>query len=58
VQTDERDRITRAAPIVRKFVGQPLGNLLRWAEDLGELRHEVMTDRASTATAPPPEEYR
>lgn len=25
------DRITWAAPIVRKFIGQPLSNLLRWA---------------------------
>lgn len=24
-------RIVRAAPIVRKFIGQPLDNLIRWA---------------------------
>ena len=47
VETDANDKITRAAPIVRKFVGQPLGNLLRWAEDLGRLRHEVM-DKETT----------
>jgi hypothetical protein len=43
VETDGRDVITRAAPIVRKFVGQPLVNLLKWAGDFGRLRHEVMS---------------
>ena len=30
VETDERNIITWAAPIVRKFIGQPLANLERW----------------------------
>lgn len=31
VNTDERGTIIWAAPIVRRFIGQPLGNLVRWA---------------------------
>jgi hypothetical protein len=34
--------ITRAAPIVAKFKGQPLDNLKRWAEKFGDLRVERM----------------
>ena len=30
-------RIVEAAPIVRKFHGQPLDNLLKWAEKKGGL---------------------
>ena len=43
VETDERNIIIRAAPIVRKFQGQPLANLLNWASDLGGLKHEVLS---------------
>ena len=42
VDTDERDIIVWAAPIVRKFSGQPLGFLLRWAKGLGGLRCELL----------------
>jgi hypothetical protein len=35
--------ITWAAPVVQKFLGQPLANLLRWAEGLGGLKHEVLS---------------
>ena len=42
VETDTRGRITKAAPIARKFVGQPLANFLKWAEDFGGLKHEVL----------------
>jgi hypothetical protein len=38
VVTDEQDVITEAAPIVRRFVGQPFENLKRWAASLGGLR--------------------
>lgn len=41
VETDG-DKIVRAAPIVRKFLGQPLANLLEWAQSLGEFRHQVL----------------
>jgi hypothetical protein len=34
--------IVWAAPVVRKFTGQPLDNLLRWAAQRGGLRHEVL----------------
>lgn len=33
VNTDARGIIVWAAPIVRKFLGQPIGNLLRWQKD-------------------------
>ncbi len=32
VDTDDRDIITFAAPIVRRFIGQPFVNLARWIE--------------------------
>jgi hypothetical protein len=44
VETDTRGMITRAAPIVRKFQGQPIGNLLNWARELGGFRHEVLSE--------------
>ena len=44
VETDARDKIIHAAPIVRKFQGQSLGNLLAWARKLGGLQHAVMID--------------
>ena len=40
VATDAQGRIVEAAPIVRKFLGQPLVNLLGWANARGGLRHE------------------
>jgi hypothetical protein len=45
VAADEDGVITEAAPIVRRFIGQPLGNLTRWAAGLGGLggvRTEVL----------------
>jgi hypothetical protein len=42
VNTTPEGIIVWAAPIVRKFTGQPLDNLLRWAGARGGLRHEVM----------------
>lgn len=41
VETDAEDRITWAAPIVRKFRGQPLANLLAWAMSLGDVETEA-----------------
>ena len=35
VTTDENSVIVWAAPIVRKFTGQPLDHLLRWARKQG-----------------------
>lgn len=38
--------IVDAAPLVRKFVGQPLANLVTWAERVGGLvRVEVLDSR-------------
>ncbi|HEY1876922.1 MAG TPA: hypothetical protein VGG66_05605 [Rhizomicrobium sp.] len=37
-------RITQAAPIVRRFIGQPLNNLLNWARGLGGLRVEMLPE--------------
>lgn len=31
--------IVRTAPLVRRFIGQPIGNLLNWAIPFGGLRH-------------------
>ena len=40
VETDERNIITWAAPIVRKFIGQPLANLERWQKTKAVLLSE------------------
>lgn len=42
VNTDERGTIVWAAPVVRRFVGQPVANLLAWARKLGGMRHEKL----------------
>lgn len=41
VETTPDEKIAMAAPIVFKFRGQPLENLLRWARRLGGFRHEI-----------------
>ncbi len=33
--------IVNAAPLVNKFRGQPVANLLKWAGKFGGLRHET-----------------
>lgn len=39
VQTDtNRGTITDAAPLIRRFIGQPLVNLEWWAYGFGEIR--------------------
>lgn len=40
VVTTEDLIITQAAPIVRKFTGQYLGDLLRWMEKQGGLQYK------------------
>lgn len=42
VDTDERGIVTGGAPLVRKFKGQPLKNLLAWARGFGGFRYEVL----------------
>jgi hypothetical protein len=44
VETDERGIVVKAAPIVCKFQGQPLVNLLAWAMELGGLKHEILSE--------------
>jgi len=38
VTVDDDHIITEAAPIARKFVGQPAANLKRWMQKLGSYR--------------------
>ena len=40
VHVDPKDRIVKAPPIVRKFVGQPLSNLTGWMQQQGDFRME------------------
>ena len=43
VQADtEWGVIVRTAPIAKKFIGQPIGNLIRWAEKFGGARWEII----------------
>lgn len=42
VTVDASSMITGGPPFVRRFVGQPLGNLLRWARRFGDVRHEYL----------------
>lgn len=43
VRVDVRDGvIIDAAPVVRKFVGQPLENLTRWMWKLGGFKRELI----------------
>jgi hypothetical protein len=42
VHTTPEGMIVWAAPVVRKFTGQPISNLLAWAAAKGGLRHELM----------------
>ena len=42
--------ITDAAPIVKKFIGQPLDNLLRWAKKFGGLETIGVQERQEKKT--------
>lgn len=42
VACDENAIIREAAPIVRRFIGQHLSRLTRWAAQFGGLRVEVL----------------
>lgn len=44
VATDERGVVLRkgSAPLVARFAGQPLKNLLGWARSLGGFRYELL----------------
>lgn len=45
VETNDRGTIIRAAPIAKRFVGQSLGALQRWAQGLGGYRYEALTKK-------------
>lgn len=40
VATDYTGRILETAPITRKFINQPIGNLERWMRSMGGFRSE------------------
>lgn len=40
----EDGKIIEAAPMVRRFIGQPLHKLLDWAVGLGALRVEILPE--------------
>lgn len=40
-------RIIQAAPVVRKFIGQPVQNLIRWMRKQGGLRIEELDARVA-----------
>lgn len=44
VETNPHGIVTHAAPIVRKFQGQPLNKLLDWARDFGGLRYHLLNE--------------
>lgn len=41
VYTNERGTIYQAAPIVKRFIGQPILNLLLWSKKFGNFKHIV-----------------
>lgn len=50
VETDANDRIINAAPIVNRFIGQPLDNLLGWLSRQGGLRKSRLGDGTSVSS--------
>lgn len=40
VKVDDKAKIVWTAPLVRRFLGQPIGYLLNWAIPFGGLRHQ------------------
>lgn len=36
VEIDDNSNIKTAAPVVYKFIGQPLSNLIRWMNSMGK----------------------
>ena len=38
VEVDNKGRVVDAAPVVRRFIGQPFRNLTLWFKKLGGLR--------------------
>ena len=52
VEIDERAVIVKSAPIWRKFVGQPLANLVRWLrKKKSSFRHPARRPKPTTVSA-------
>lgn len=45
VVINERDIVIETAPITRRFIGQPLKNLVKWMSVQGGLRMEELDER-------------
>jgi len=42
VEVNHRGIIVKAAPIVRKFLGQPISNLIKWMKRQGGFKQELL----------------
>ena len=42
VETDDADVITKASPVARKFVGQPLDALIGWMRKYGGFEYRTL----------------
>jgi len=42
VDTDAEGKITKAAPVVNIFVGQPIKNLVKWMKKQGGFKHKQL----------------
>jgi hypothetical protein len=42
VDTDSNGKITKAAPVVNVFVGQPLSNLVKWMKKQGGFKFKKL----------------
>jgi hypothetical protein len=49
VVMDEKDIIIGGAPVIRRFMGQPLGNLVRWMSLQGGFRRFSFSSKVSQA---------
>jgi hypothetical protein len=52
VKTDNAAKVVWAAPLVRRFLGQPVGNLLNWAIPFGGLRLQAWESAQKPQTRP------
>lgn len=42
VDTDSSGRITKAAPVVNIFIGQPINNLVKWMKKQGGFKYRQL----------------
>lgn len=43
IKTNQNRQIIEAAPIVKKFIGQPLSNLAYWMDKIGKLDWKILS---------------